>query len=161
MRTSLIIFCLCLLVAFVHSAATSKAPVRQSAYNYLRTVRGKRSCASGTCAFWQKHGRSFVSLRCYAEQYEECTCLHRTCYSSCLFDRKTCDEEMVSCLQQICRRCLPAASAKTMCPAYDTMAERVVQSLKNFACYPCCGNVGSANRNNSNSNAAGMTTTSK
>lgn len=168
MRTSLVFFFFCLVIVAVHSAAitkrgTSKAPVRQSAYAYLRTVRGKNSCAGGTCPFWQKHGRSFVSLRCYSEQYQECVCLHRMCYRSCLFDRNNCDEEMVSCLQQICRRCLPAASAATVCPAQEAMASAVLQSLKNFACYSCCTNAGAAgsNRNNSSNTVAGNTVTTR
>ena len=160
MRASLVFFFFCIVVVVVHSAATtkrgtSKAPARRSAYAYLRTVRGKNSCASGTCPFWQKHGRSFVSLRCYNEQYQDCICLHRMCYRSCLFDRNTCDQEMVSCLQQICPRCLPAASAATICPAQQAMAASVLQSLKNFPCYSCCTNSAGMNRNNTGTGVGG------
>jgi len=143
MRISLILL-FCLIIVVVNSAApkpppraTTKAPARKSAYAYLRTVRGSKSCASGTCPFWERHGRSFVSLRCYAQEYKDCTCLHRMCYSSCLFERSTCDAEMVSCLQQICRRCMPASST-AICSAYDLVATQVVNSLKTFTCYACC-----------------------
>ncbi|CAF2719385.1 unnamed protein product [Rotaria sp. Silwood2] len=121
----------------VTNARNTKAPLQQSAYTYLRFVRGTQSCSSGMCPFWQRHGRSFVSLRCYAQQYRECTCLHRMCFSSCMFERKVCNDEMVSCLRQICRRCMPV-SAQAMCSVYDSVAEEVTKALAVFACYPCC-----------------------
>jgi len=151
MRTSLVIL-FCLFIVVVNSATskttprrilttagrgTTKAPARKSAYDYLRTVRGKNSCASGSCPFWDGHGRSFVSLRCYAQEYQDCTCLHRMCFKSCLFSRQVCNAEMVSCLRQICPRCLPA-SQLAMCKVYDSMSQRVAESLSNFACYSCC-----------------------
>lgn len=148
MRVSLAIF-FCLLFAVVHSA-TTKAPARKSAYAYLRSIRGKSSCANGTCPFWQQHGRSFLSLRCYSEQYQECVCLHRMCFSSCLFDRNTCNNEMVSCLKQICPRCSPA-SPSPMCGVHDSMAVRVTETLSTFVCYPCCPNANKpTNSNTSN-----------
>lgn len=117
----------------------TKAPVIKSAYAYLRSVRGKNSCAGGSCPFWERHGRSFAALRCYSQQYQECTCLHRMCFSSCMFTRQICNQEMVTCLQQICPRCMPS-SASAMCAVYDSMAERVADALSVFACYPCCPN---------------------
>lgn len=151
MRLSLIVLIISLfcIVAIVQSAApstkkrptaavkTTKAPVRQSAYAYLRSVRGNRSCTTGTCPFWERHGRSFAALRCYSQQYQECVCLHRMCFSSCMFSREVCNQEMVSCLRQICPRCMPASSLP-MCSVYDSMAERVADALSVFACYPCC-----------------------
>ena len=150
MRISLVVLITLLFaVAIVHSATTttkkratatmktSKAPARQSAYAYLRSVRGNRSCTTGTCPFWERHGRSFAALRCYSQQYQECVCLHRMCFSSCLFTRDVCNQEMVSCLRQICPRCLPPSS-QPMCAVYDSMAERVADALSVFACYPCC-----------------------
>jgi hypothetical protein len=92
-----------------------------------------------------------VSLRCYAEQYQDCTCLHRMCFSSCLFTRQVCNQEMVSCLRQICPRCMPA-SALSMCATYDSMAVRVAQSLSQFACYSCCSNLPGGSSRNSTSN---------
>ena len=151
MRLSLALL-LCFLLAVVHSATTeatrrpivvttgrnaTKLPIVKSAFAYLRSIRGNQSCTNGTCPFWEGHGRSFQSLRCYQKQYQECVCLHRMCYSSCMFDSKTCNQEMVSCLQNICPQCMPA-SAKPMCAVYDSMAERVAQALSVFACYPCC-----------------------
>jgi hypothetical protein len=151
MRISLVIlFCLCIIV--VNSATvktttrrvvttagrtTTKAPLRKSAYDHLRSVAGKISCASGSCPFWERQGRSFVSLRCYAEQYKECVCLHRMCFSSCLFERKDCNDEMVSCLKQICPRCMPA-SQTAMCSAYDSVAVKIADALGTFTCYSCC-----------------------
>jgi hypothetical protein len=137
MRISLVI--LFGLFIVVVNSATTKAPARKSAYAYLRTVRGKNSCASGSCPFWDQHGRSFVSLRCYAEQYKDCTCLHRMCFSSCLFTPQECNAEMVQCLKEICPRCLPASSVG-ICSVYDSVAVRVTQALATFACYPCCPN---------------------
>jgi len=134
---------------------TTKAPTKQSAYAYLRSIRGKKSCASGSCPFWERHGRSFVSLRCYAEQYQECVCLHRMCFSSCMFSRQTCNQEMVSCLKQICPRCMPATQT-AMCSVYDSMAGQVAQSLSAFACYPCCP---SLNNNNTTQPTNGITVT--
>jgi hypothetical protein len=119
---------------------TTKMPAPKSAYAYLRTVRGKNSCTGGTCPFWERHGRSFASLRCYSRQYQECTCLHRMCFSSCMFTREVCNQEMVSCLRQICPQCMPP-SASAMCAVYDSMAERVAEALSVFACYPCCSNL--------------------
>ncbi|CAF5107549.1 unnamed protein product [Rotaria magnacalcarata] len=116
---------------------TSKAPVRKTPYDYLRAVRGKSSCASGSCPFWEQHGRSFVSLRCYEQQYKECTCLHRMCFKSCMFKVETCNQEMVSCLRQICPRCMPA-SELAMCKIYDSTVGQVASSLKKFACYSGC-----------------------
>jgi hypothetical protein len=154
MRVSLVIF-FALFIVMINSATTkttrrlvalttkrgvTQAPKPKSAYAYLRSVRGKTSCASGTCPFWERHGRSFAALRCYSQQYQECTCLHRMCFSSCFFSRKTCNEEMVSCLQQICPRCMPA-SALPMCKVYDSMAKGVAEALSTFACYPCCANL--------------------
>jgi hypothetical protein len=141
-----IIFCLFLVV--VNSAIT-KAPARKTAFNYLRSIRGKNSCANGTCPFWERHGRSFVSLRCFAQEYQECVCLHRMCYRSCLFDRKVCNNEMVSCLQQICPRCLPASSL-ALCAASNAMATSVSNALSNFACYSCCPVRGNSNNNSMN-----------
>jgi len=157
MRVSLVIF-FALFIVMVNSATTkttrrlvttkrgvTQAAKPKSAYAYLRSVRGKTSCASGTCPFWERHGRSFAALRCYSQQYQECTCLHRMCYSSCMFTPEICNQEMVSCLRQICPRCMPA-SASAMCAIYDSMAERVATALAVFACYPCCPNInGGAN----------------
>ena len=131
---------------------TTKAPDAKSAYAYLRSVRGKNSCAGGSCPFWERHARSFASLRCYSQQYQECTCLHRMCFSSCMFSRDVCNMEMVGCLRQICTRCMPA-SASSMCSVYDSMAERVAQALSAFACYPCCPNGAGGGAGNSSSNA--------
>jgi hypothetical protein len=159
MRFSLVLL-LCLIIVVVNSATTkitsdrvlttagrnsTKATTPKSAYAYLRSIRGKNSCAGGSCPFWERHGRSFASLRCYSKQYQECTCLHRMCYSSCMFTPEICNQEMVSCLRQICPRCMPA-SASAMCAIYDSMAERVATALAVFACYPCCPNInGGAN----------------
>ena len=149
MRFSLIILS-CLVIVVVNSATikvpnrgvltnagrnTTKAP--KSAFDYLRSVRGKNSCAGGSCPFWERHGRSFAALRCYSQQYQECTCLHRMCFSSCMFQPAECNAEMASCLKQICPRCVPA-SASAMCSVYDSMADRVANALAAFACYPCC-----------------------
>jgi hypothetical protein len=159
MRISLVIL-FCLFIVVINSAtvkttsrrvvtsagrATTKAPVRKSAYAYLRTVRGQNSCAGGSCPYWERHGRSFVTLRCYAEQYKDCVCLHRMCYRSCLFDRKECDAEMGSCLQQICPRCTPA-SQLAICSAYNSMAAQVANTLSTMSCYSCCPNVGNTTR---------------
>ena len=155
MRISLVIL-LCLVIAVVNSSiikttrgrvqATTKAPVPKSAFGYLRSIRGNKSCTSGSCPFWERHGRSFSALRCYSKQYQECVCLHRMCFSSCMFSRQDCNKEMVSCLQQICPQCMPA-SASTMCAVYDSMAGRVAEALSVFACYPCCPNSNSASTN--------------
>jgi hypothetical protein len=154
MRFSLVLL-LCLIIVVVNSATTklirrrvvvttergtTKASASKSAYDYLRTVRGKKSCAGGSCPFWERHGRSFAALRCYSQQYQECTCLHRMCFSSCMFNRTICNEEMASCLKQICPRCMPP-SASAMCAVYDSMADQVAQALSVFACYPCCPNM--------------------
>ncbi len=162
MRISLVLL-LCFVIVVVNSTTarttrrrvvvtegrnTTKAPAPKSAYAYLRTVRGKNSCSGGSCPFWERHGRSFAALRCYSQQYQECTCLHRMCYSSCMFTPTICNEEMVSCLKQICPRCMPA-SASAMCSVYDSMAGQVAAALSAFACYPCCPNVNNANGNNS------------
>lgn len=125
---------------------TTKAPAIKSAYAYLRSIRGKNSCAGGSCPFWERHGRSFAALRCYSQQYQECTCLHRMCFSSCMFTREICNQEMVTCLRQICPRCMPS-SASAMCSVYDSMAERVAEALSVFACYPCCPNVNGGSSN--------------
>ena len=168
MRLSIVVL-FCLAIAVVNSATarttlrrivttagrgTTKAPAPKSAYAYLRSVRGKNSCAGGSCPFWERHGRSFAALRCYSQQYQECTCLHRMCFSSCMFSREICNQEMVSCLRQICPRCMPA-SASAMCSVYDSMAERVAEALSVFACYPCCPNL-----NTGNSSASGKQITS-
>ncbi|CAF1262917.1 unnamed protein product [Adineta steineri] len=113
----------------------------------LLLVRGNKSCASGTCPFWEKHGRSFAALRCYQQQYQECTCLHRMCFSSCMFTREVCNKEMVQCLKQICPRCMPANSM-SMCKVYDSMAVRVADALSVFSCYACCPNINKPNSNN-------------
>jgi hypothetical protein len=154
MRISIVLL-LCLIIVVVNSATTkttrrpavvtvgkgtTKASVPKSAYAYLRSVRGKNSCASGSCPFWERHGRSFAALRCYSQQYQECTCLHRMCFSSCMFKREVCNEEMASCLRQICPRCMPV-SASAMCAVYDSMAVRVADALSVFACYPCCASI--------------------
>ena len=140
MRLSLIVL-LCFAIALATSATTrrrpTKTPAPKSAYAYLRSVRGNSSCTSGSCPFWERHGRSFAALRCYSQQYQECTCLHRMCFSSCMFTREVCNQEMVSCLRQICPRCMPP-SASAMCAVYDSMATRVAEALSIFACYPCC-----------------------
>ena len=125
---------------------TTKAPAPKSAYAYLRSVRTKNSCSGGTCPFWERHGRSFAALRCYSQQYQECVCLHRMCFSSCMFTREVCNQEMVSCLQNICPRCMPP-SASAMCSVYDSMATRVAEALSVFACYPCCPNLNGASTN--------------
>lgn len=158
-----LVFLLCLVIVVVNAATTktprsrlatkigrntTKAPSSKSAFAYLRTVRGKNSCAGGSCPFWDRHGRSFASLRCYSRQYQECTCLHRMCFSSCMFTREICNQEMASCLRQICPLCMPA-SASTMCAVYDSMAERVADALSFFACYPCCPNTNNAANNGS------------
>ena len=143
MRISLVIL-FCLFIAVVNSA-TTKAPVRKSPYAYLRTVRGKNACAGGSCPYWERHGRSFVTLRCYAEQYQDCVCLHRMCYRSCLFDRAECNAEMISCLQQICPRCTPA-SQLAICPSYNSMAAQVNSTLSTMSCYSCCPSVGNTTR---------------
>jgi hypothetical protein len=65
-----------------------------------------------------------------------------------MFTPTICNEEMVSCLKQICPRCMPA-SASAMCSVYDSMAGQVAAALSAFACYPCCPNVNNANGNNS------------
>jgi hypothetical protein len=160
MRISIVLL-LCLLIVVINSAtvkpttrrvvattgrSATKAPARISAYTYLRTVRGKSSCASGTCPFWQQHGRSFAALRCYSQEYQDCVCLHRMCFSSCMFTRQVCNDEMVSCLKQICRRCMPA-SASAMCGVYDSMATSVSNALSVFACYPCCPSLNNAGGN--------------
>ncbi|CAF3873857.1 unnamed protein product [Rotaria sordida] len=173
MRISLVLL-LCFLIVMVNSAKTkvtrrrvisttgqnsTKAPTPKSAYAYLRSVRGKRSCTGRSCPFWERHGRSFAALRCYAQQYQECTCLHRMCFSSCMFTRQVCNEEMVSCLRQICPRCMPP-SASAMCAVYDSLAVQVANALSVFACYPCCpiiNNVGI--NNNTGGNSATQTTT--
>ncbi|CAF1609658.1 unnamed protein product, partial [Didymodactylos carnosus] len=116
---------------------STKVSSQQSAYAYLASLKPKRSCSSGSCPFWEKHGRSFAALRCYQKRYQECTCLHRMCFSSCMFDRQTCNTEMVACLKQICSECMPP-SATAVCTVYDSMAERVAEALSMFACYPCC-----------------------
>ncbi|CAF1280634.1 unnamed protein product [Adineta steineri] len=141
-----LLFLFAVFIVVVNSAAiqTSKA---KSAYAYLRSVRGNKSCASGTCPFWEKHGRSFAALRCYQQQYQECTCLHRMCFSSCMFTREVCNKEMVQCLQQICPRCMPANSM-SMCKVYDSMAVRVADALSVFSCYACCPNINKPNSNN-------------
>jgi hypothetical protein len=144
MRINFVIL-FCLFIAVVNSA-TTKAPARKSAYAYLRSVRGKNSCASGSCPFWERHGRSFVSLRCFSQEYQDCVCLHRMCYSSCLFTRQVCNQEMVSCLQQICPRCLPASSL-ALCPASNLMAQSVTNALSTFACYSCCPVRGNSSNN--------------
>lgn len=158
-----LVFLLCLVIVVVNTATTkiprsrlpttigrnnTKASSSKSAFAYLRTIRGKNSCAGGSCPFWDRHGRSFASLRCYSRQYQECTCLHRMCFSSCMFTREICNQEMASCLRQICPLCMPA-SATTMCAVYDSMAERVADALSFFACYPCCPNTNGAASNNS------------
>lgn len=165
MRISLVVLITLLFaVVIVHSATTtkkrsavttktSKAPVRQSAYTYLRSVRGNRSCKTGTCPFWERHGRSFAALRCYSQQYQECVCLHRMCFSSCLFSRDVCNQEMVLCLRQICPRCLPPSSLP-MCAVYDSMAERVADALSVFACYPCCPSMANQQGNTTTTPAA-------
>ena len=161
MRLTLVVV-LCVLIAVAHSAAikattpraTSKAPAPRSAYAYLRSIRGTKSCAGGSCPFWERHGRSFAALRCYSREYQECTCLHRMCFSSCMFTKKVCNEEMVQCLRQICPRCMPA-SAKAMCSVYDSTAERVAEALSVFACYSCCPvSMNAANGNSSNSSSS-------
>ncbi|UJR09661.1 hypothetical protein I4U23_013895 [Adineta vaga] len=159
MRASLVI-CLALFVVMVSCAVpkTSKAPKRQSAYAYLRSVRGKNSCAGGTCPFWERHGRSFAALRCYSQQYQECVCLHRMCFSSCMFQRDECNKEMAICLKQICPRCMPASSL-SMCQVYDSMADKVAQALSVFACYPCCPNLVNSASNNTNNTGANIITT--
>lgn len=142
MRISLAIL-FCLLIVVVNSATTrrtTKAPAKQSVYAYLRSIRGTKSCASGTCPFWERHGRSFVSLQCYQQQYQECVCLHRMCFSSCMFSRDTCNSEMVKCLQQICQRCTPG-SAAALVPVYNALANQIAVALSTFACYPCCASV--------------------
>lgn len=159
MRFSLVLL-LCFIIVLVNCAPSKTARrnvvvntgrnTTKSAYAYLRSIRGNNSCASGSCPFWERHGRSFASLRCYTRQYQECTCLHRMCFSSCLFTPKVCNDEMVSCLKQICPRCMPA-SASAMCAVYDSMADRVAQTLSVFACYPCCPNInGGSNSGSSN-----------
>jgi hypothetical protein len=145
MRISLVIL-FCFFIVVVNSA-TTKAPARKSAYAYLRSVRGKNSCAGGTCPFWERHGRSFVSLRCYAQEYQDCVCLHRMCFSSCLFSRDVCNQEMVSCLQQICPRCLPASSL-ALCAVSNSMAASVTNALSTFSCYACCPYRGSLTNSN-------------
>ncbi|UJR36436.1 hypothetical protein I4U23_029159 [Adineta vaga] len=167
MRLSLVVL-LCFTIVLVNSATTrrrlivtsgrntTKAPAPKSAYAYLRTVRGKKSCSGGTCPFWERHGRSFAALRCYSQQYQECTCLHRMCFSSCMFSREVCNQEMVSCLRQICPRCMPP-SASAMCAVYDSMATRVAEALSVFACYPCCAIFHAAPTNTTNT--ASSTTT--
>jgi hypothetical protein len=162
MRISLVLL-LCFVIVVVNSTtakptrrhvvvteqqSTTKASKPKSAYAYLRTVRGKNSCSGGSCPFWERHGRSFAALRCYSQQYQECTCLHRMCFSSCMFKREVCNEEMASCLRQICPRCMPV-SASAMCAVYDSMAVRVAEALSMFACYPCCPNINSASNNGS------------
>ncbi|CAF1436079.1 unnamed protein product [Adineta ricciae] len=159
MHVSLVI-CLALFIAVVNCAPaqTSKARKPQSAYAYLRSVRSKNSCASGTCAFWERHGRSFAALRCYSQQYKECVCLHRMCFSSCLFTRQQCNSEMVICLKQICPRCMPASSS-SMCQVYDSMAERVADALSVFSCYACCPNLVNSPLNNTNNAGGNLITT--
>jgi len=150
MRISLVIL-FCLFIVVVNSATTkttrrvvasagrgtTKAPARKSAYAYLRTVRGKNSCAGGSCPFWDRHGRSFVSVRCYAKEYQDCVCLHRLCFRSCLFTRQQCNAEMVQCLREICPRCLPA-SQLAICSVYNSVTTSIAQTLSTFACYACC-----------------------
>ncbi|CAF4234867.1 unnamed protein product, partial [Rotaria magnacalcarata] len=136
---------------------TSKAPVRKTPYDYLRAVRGKSSCASGPCPFWEQHGRSFVSLRCYEQQYKECTCLHRMCFKSCMFKVETCNQEMVSCLRQICPRCMPA-SELAMCKIYDSTVGQVASSLKKFACYSGCHMLMNNGTNSRPTSKPGITT---
>ncbi|CAF2399612.1 unnamed protein product [Rotaria sp. Silwood2] len=165
MRISLVLL-LCFVTVMVNSANTrvtrrrvisttgrnsTKASAQKSAYAYLRSVRGKNSCTSGSCPFWERHGRSFAALRCYAKQYQECTCLHRMCFSSCMFERNICNKEMVSCLRQICPRCMPT-SASAMCAIYDSLAEQVANALSVFACYPCCPIINNGGLNNNTSN---------
>ncbi len=154
MRISSVLL-LCLVIVVVNSSTTkttrrrvvvttgrntTKVSAPKSAYAYLRSIRGKNSCAGGSCPFWERHGRSFASLRCYSAQYQECTCLHRMCFSSCMFTPAVCNQEMVACLRAICPRCMPA-SASAMCAVYDSMAGRVAEALAVFACYPCCPNI--------------------
>ena len=149
MRISLVLlFCLFIVVINGERGIT-KVSRRKSAYDYLRSVRGTRSCADGSCPFWERHGRSFVSLRCSAREYRECTCLHQMCFRSCIFSREVCNLEMVSCLRQICRRCMPASS-QPMCALYDSMAEKVTEALAVFACYSCCADNVMSNNNTSN-----------
>lgn len=165
MRFSLVLLiCLIGVVAIAHSATTakrrtlptttSKAVARPSAYAYLRRVRGNRTCNTGSCPLWERHGRSFAALRCYSQEYRDCVCLHRMCYSSCLFTREVCNQEMVSCLRQICPRCMPA-SALAMCSAYDSMAEKVADALSLFTCYACCPVMANQPGNATSSNCVG------
>ena len=141
MQLNTIIF-FCLLIATIHAASLQRQPTKQSPYDYLRSVRGTKSCSSDSCPFWEKHGRSFVSLRCYAEQYQECTCLHRMCFRSCLYGPAVCNAEMAHCIEQICPRCTSAAE-KHLCAAQNPLVGQMLQSLNNFACYPCCAGANS------------------
>jgi hypothetical protein len=63
-----------------------------------------------------------------------------------MFTPEICNAEMVSCLKQICPRCMPA-SASAMCNIYDSMAERVAAALSVFACYPCCPSINGGTNN--------------
>lgn len=153
MRLNTIIL-LCLIIATIHGASLTRQPTKSSTktspFNYLRSVRGTKSCSSKSCPFWEKHGRSFLSLRCYGEQFQDCTCLHRMCFSSCLFSRDVCNAEMAQCIAQICPRCTPAAEIH-LCSAQNLLVNQMTQSLNNFACYPCCaGTSGAASPLNSN-----------
>ncbi|CAF4558614.1 unnamed protein product [Rotaria sp. Silwood1] len=174
MRISLVLL-LCFVIVMVNSANTrvtrrrvtpttgrnsTKVSAPKSAYAYLRSVRGKNSCARGSCPFWERHGRSFAALRCYAKQYQECTCLHRMCFSSCMFTPKVCNQEMVSCLRQICPRCMPT-SASAMCAVYDSLAEQVANALSVFACYPCCPIVNNGVINNNQNGSSVLETTAR
>lgn len=155
MRLSFVIFA-SLIIVLVNAAALAaqKPPATRSAYAYLRRVRGTKSCNGTSCPFWQRHGRSFVSLRCYSQEYQDCTCLHRMCYRSCMFTQQVCDQEMVHCLRQICPRCMPA-SAAAMCPVYDSMAQSVAAALSSFSCYACCPP--SSTAGNSSTSSGSMT----
>ncbi|CAF4739483.1 unnamed protein product [Rotaria socialis] len=136
---------------------TPKAAVGKSPYDYLRAVSGKTSCTTGPCPFWERHGRSFVSLRCYEQQYKECTCLHRLCFKSCMFKRETCNQEMASCLRQICPRCLPA-SQLAICKIYDSTVGQVAKALSKFTCYSSCPMLMNNSTNNKPTAKPGTTT---
>jgi hypothetical protein len=79
------------------------------------------------------------------------------CYSSCLFTLADCNAEMVSCLKQICPRCMPA-SATAMCSVYDSVAVQVTNSLSVFACYPCCANLANSPNSGNNTNSLALPT---
>lgn len=155
MRLSIVLFA-SLIIVLINAAtlAAQKPSTGRSAYAYLRRVRGTKSCNGTSCPFWQRHGRSFVSLRCYSQEYQDCTCLHRMCYRSCMFTQQVCDQEMVHCLRQICPRCMPA-SAAAMCPVYDSMAQSVATALSSFSCYACCPP--SSSTGNSSTSSGSMT----